>query len=127
MLLNINKENRLYSIKHKGDVTRIDNAYTFLLQNTENKKYKYYFEVTPDIKINGKIEIQQPSAPFTAIPNIKKKKIVILSTRDMLIDNPRKDSIIPITIKAYAVDDPEGKIVVYRKSTFTFPRSDKLK
>lgn len=127
MLLNINKENRLYSVKQKGDVTRVDNAYTFLLQNTENKKHKYYFEVTPDIKINGKIDIRQPSAPFTALPNIKKKKIVILSTTDMLVDDDRKDSIIPITIKAYALDDPEGKMVVYRKSTFTFPRSDKLK
>ena len=96
-------------------------------QNTENKKHKYYFEVTPDIKINGKIEIKQPSAPFSAIPNLKKKKIVILTTKDILVDNPRQDTIIPITIRAYAVDDPEGKIVVYRKSTFTFPRSDKLK
>ena len=127
MLLNINKENRLYSIKHKHGELRIDNAYTFLLQNTESKKHTYFFEVTPDIEINGTIEITQPTAPFTAIPNIKKKKIVILSTHDILVNNPRKDTIIPITIKAYATDDPEGKIVVYRKSTFTFPRSDKLK
>jgi len=127
MLLNINKENRLYSIKHRHGELRVDNAYSFLLQNTESKKHKYFFEVIPDIKINGTIEIKQPTAPFTAIPNIKKKKIVILSTKDILVDNPRKDTIIPITIKAYATDDPEGKIVVYRKSTFTFPRSDKLK
>jgi len=127
MLLNINKENRLYSIKHHYGKTTVQNAYTFLLQNTEPKKHKYYFSVTPDINISGTIDIKQPSKPFTAIPDIKKKKIVILETGDMLVNNPRKDTIIPITIKAYAVDDPTKQIVVYRKSTFTFPRSDKLK
>jgi cytochrome c oxidase accessory protein FixG len=127
MLLNINKENRLYSIKHLSDgKNRVDNAFTFLLQNTLNEEHKYFFEIIQPEGINGKITIAKPTAPFKAQPNVKKKKIVIFRTTDMLVDNPRKDTIIPITIKAYAIDDPEN-IVVFRKTTFTFPRSDKLK
>ncbi len=41
----------------------------------------------------------------------------------MLVDNDRKDTIIPITIRAYAIGH-EHKVVVFRKSTFVFPRSD---
>ncbi len=43
----------------------------------------------------------------------------------MLVDDLRKDTIIPITIRAYAIGH-EDKIVVFRKSTFTFPREDIL-
>ena len=44
----------------------------------------------------------------------------------MLVNDDRKDTVIPITIKAYAMDDKE-KVVVLRQSTFTFPRADLLK
>ena len=140
MLLNINKETRAYSIQteprgcqlgvDKECHLRVDNAYEFLLQNTQNEKMKFYFEVKPEMKINGTIEIKKPRHPFTVVPGIKKKKIVVLSTQDILVKNERDDTIIPITIHAYALDKdgkPSKKISVYRKATFVFPRADLLK
>ena len=127
MLLNINKETRLYSTKLLPDgKVRVDNAYEFLLQNTQSEKMKYFFEVIPPKGMEGKIVIAKPSKPFTAVPNIKKKKIVVLRTTEVLADNDRKDTIIPITIRAYALGHEE-KIVVFRKSNFIFPRADVLK
>ena len=60
----------------------------------------------------------------------KKKKIVLLTTKDILVDDTRHDVIIPITIHAYALDKdgkPSKKISVLRKATFVFPRADILK
>ena len=127
MLLNINKENRLYSVKKMSDSrVRVDNNYEFLLQNTQKDSMQYYFELIVPKGMEGKIEITKPSKPFTVVPGIKKKKIVALRTYEMLVDNNRKDTIIPITIRAYALGH-EDKIVVFRNSTFTFPRSDIIK
>jgi cytochrome c oxidase accessory protein FixG len=126
MLLNINKENRLYSVeKLSNGKVRVDNAYEFLLQNTENEEMKFFFDVIPPKGMEGKIIIAKPTQGFTVVPGIKKKKIVVLRTTEMLVDNPRKDTVIPITIRAYAIGH-EDKIVVFRKSTFTFPREDIL-
>jgi len=127
MLLNINKETRLYSTKLLPDgKVRVDNAYTFLLQNTEAEKMKFYFEVIPPKGMEGKIKIAKPTKEFTAVPGKRKKKIVVLRTTEVLADDDRKDTVIPITIRAYAVGH-EDKIVVFRKSTFIFPKSDILK
>jgi len=127
MLLNINKENRLYSIiKNDEGKTQVDNAYTFLLQNTLNEDHKYYFDVIAPAGMEGKIKIEQPTEPFTVKPGVVKKKVVVLYTNEMLVNDDRKDTVIPITIKAYAVDEKD-KITVTRESTFTFPRADLLK
>jgi cytochrome c oxidase accessory protein FixG len=131
MLLNVNKENRLYSIKKVDSAYRVDNAYEFLLQNTKQEKMKFYFEVIPPKGMEGKIEIAKPAKPFTVVPNVKKKKIVVLRTTEMLVDSNRHDTVIPITIRAYALGhdkvDSDPKIEVFRSSTFTYPRSDLLK
>lgn len=127
MLLNINKENRLYSIKKTDEgKVRVDNAYTFLLQNTLNEDHKYYFDVIAPKGMEGKIKIGDPSAPFKVKPGIVKKKVVVLYADEMLVNDARKDTVIPITIKAYALDDKE-KVMVTRESTFTFPRADLVK
>jgi len=124
MLLNINKENRLYSV-HKTSDGRIavDNAYEFLLQNTQNEKMSFYFEVILPKDIKGEIEIFKPKEDFDVTPGVKKKKIVVLRTYDKLSDDDRHDTIIPITIRAYAIGY-EDKITVFRESTFTYPRAD---
>jgi len=130
MLLNINKETRLYSTKALNDgKVQVDNAYVFLLQNIQNEKMKYYFDVIPPKGMEGKITIFKPSKPFTVTPGFKKKKIVILRTTEVLANDDRKDTIIPIKIKAYAFDKDgkkSEKIVVLRNSTFVFPRADIL-
>jgi len=125
MLLNINKETRLYSVEKMDDgKVKVENDYIFLLQNTQDKDHKFYFEIIPPKGMEGKIQIMQPTKPFKVVPGIKKKKVVRLYTTDLLAKDDRKDTIIPITIHAYAVDDKD-KITVIRESTFVFPRFDK--
>lgn len=131
MLLNINKENRLYSTKVMPDgKVRVDNSYVFLLQNTQKEKMKFYFEIIMPKEMKGKIKILKPAKAFQAKPGIRKKKIVTLSTTDVLVDSSRKDSVIPITIHAYAIDKDgkkSEKISVLRKSNFIYPKESVLK
>jgi len=127
MLLNINKENRLYSINHTDEgKIRVDNAYTFLLQNTLNEDHDYYFDVIAPKGMEGKIKIGTPTEPFKVKPGVVKKKVIVLYADEMLVKDDRKDTVIPITIKAYAMDD-KVKVMVVRQSTFTFPRADLVK
>jgi hypothetical protein len=76
--------------------------------------------------MEGKIKIGTPAAPFKVKPGIVKKKVIVLYTDEMLVKDDRKDTVIPITIKAYAMDD-KVKVMVVRQSTFTFPRADLVK
>jgi len=119
MLLNVNKTTRLYKILDKGVV---ENDYVFLFANTDSKDHKYFFEVVG----NDKIKIVRPKEPFKIGAGKKKKKVVVMRTTAKLANDTRKDVPIPITIKAYAVDDKE-KIVVERKSVFVYPRIDLVK
>jgi len=127
MLLNINKENRLFGIKHTDDgKIRVDNAYTILLQNTLNEDHEYYFNVIAPEGMQGKIKIGEPTKPFKVKPGIVKKKVIVLYTDEVLVNDVSKDTVIPITIHAYAIDDKE-KIITDKETTFTFPRADLLK
>ncbi len=119
MLLNINRTTQLYKIRDKGK--DIQNAYTFLFQNTDSKDHKYYFEVKHD-----GIDIKKPSQPFMLKAGKKLKKIVILSATKNLSTNEKKDTILDITIRAYAIDDKE-KIVVDRETTFIYPSPYSIK
>lgn len=127
MLLNINKENRLYSVHKESDGrVAVENAYEFLLQNTQSKTLNFYFEVILPKGVKGTLEIEKPKESFDVTPDVKKKKIVVLRTYDKLADDDRHDTIIPITIRAYAVGH-EKEIEVLRESTFTYPREDVLR
>jgi len=119
MLLNVNKTTRLYKIYPNGSV---ENDYVFLFQNTEEKPHKYTFKVEghPEIKI------VRPKEAFHLGAGKKKKKVVVLRTDKVLAKNNVKDTPIPITIKAYAVDDPK-RVVVERKTVFVYPRLDEIK
>ena len=119
MLLNINKGQRLYKTLDGGIV---QNDYIFMFANTDKKAHQYYFEIIN----NDKIKIKRPSEAFRLGAGKKKKKIVVLETRDVLAKNTRKDVPIPVTIKAYAVDDKE-KIIVTRELVFFYPRLDLVK
>ena len=120
MLLNINRTTQLYKIKDNGN--RVNNAYIFLFQNTQRKDHTYYFEVVgqPDIKI------ARPKKPFKLMAGKKSQKVVVLYTTKVLVKNDKKDTPIPITIKAYATDDKKN-IVVERHTTFVYPRYDLIK
>jgi len=118
MLLNINRTAELYSIKDHGKT--VENAYTFLFQNTDSHDHKYYFEVN-----NKYIQILRPSKPFMLKAKKKIKKVVILKTTKKLVNTYKKDTPIPITIKAYAIDEKD-EIVVLRKTVFFYPSESVL-
>ena len=120
MLLNINKTTQLYKIKDNNEVT---NNFLMLFQNTEHKKHTYKLEVLG--KYADKIQIQR-FKEVTLSPGKLAKKVVILSTKERLANDNTKNTPIPITLKAYAVDEPD-RIFVLRKVDFIYPRADKLK
>lgn len=118
MLLNVNKDTQLYKVKEDNLVA---NNYILLFQNTESKPLTYNLELIDhkDIKISR-------FEPFTLSPGNLAKKIVILETDKVLVNDKTKDTPITVTFKAYAQEDPE-KVVVFRKAVFIYPRADKLK
>jgi len=122
MLLSINKESRLYIIEKIKDKTLVKNSYVFLFDNTDNESHKFYF----DIVGHDGIKIDRPSKPFRVGAGFKKKKVVILSTTKQLSSDNRRDTTIPITIRAYALDNKD-EIVVNREAIFVYPRLDKIK
>lgn len=118
MLLNINRTTQLYEIRDEGK--RIENAYTFLFQNTSREDHTYYFEVD-----NPDISIKRPKEPFMLQAGKKVRKIVILETKKKLADSSRKDIPLPIVITAYATD-AKDKVIVHRESTFVYPRQSEI-
>jgi len=119
MLLNINRTTQLYKVKEHNVV---ENAYTFLFQNTDNKNHTYYFRVLN----NENIKIKRPKKSFILNANKKIRKIVVLTTNKLLIEDNSRDTPFPVEIEAYSVDY-EDKIKVIRETTFIYPRLDKLK
>lgn len=118
MLLNITRSSELYEIRSSGVV---DNEYVFLFQNTDNKDHNYSFKILD----NNDLIIKQPTSDIRIKAGGKSKQIVIIRAKAALGDNTSKDAITPITIQAYATDDP--KINVERKSFFVYPEKNVLK
>ena len=120
MLLNINKTTQLYKVK---DDNLVENNFLLLFQNTQPKKHTYKLEIIG--KYKGKIEIRR-FKELTLNPGKMAKKVMVLATKERLVNDATKDTPITVMLKAYAVDEPE-KISVLRKAVFIYPRSDKLK
>ncbi len=118
MLLNVNKTTQLYKIK-EGNV--VSNNFLFLFQNTDSKTHTYNLEL-----IDHKDIVIKRFKQFKLSPKKLAKKVVILETNKILVDDKTKDTPITVTIRAYAVDEPD-RISVLRKAVFIYPRSDKLK
>jgi len=120
MLLNVNKTTQLYKIKNDNEVV---NNFLMLFQNTEHKTHTYKLEVVGEYA--DKIEIKR-FKELTLRPGKMAKKVVVLSTKERLVDDNTKDTPLTVMLKAYAVDDPE-RVFVFRKAVFIYPRADKLK
>jgi len=121
MLININKQTRLYDIEKVEGQAQVRNAYTVLIQNTQNEDHEFYIDVVN----NDKIKIARPSHPFKIAAGVKTKKTLVLYTTEKLADNDRHDTILDVQLNAYAVDDKE-KIFALRDIRFTYPRADIL-
>ncbi len=110
MLLNINRTSELYKVLDQGEV---ENSYVFLVQNTQSKDHKFYFEID-----DKNIEISRPNKPFTLKAGAKQKVIVTLKSKNE--NTSEKDLLKHINIRAYATDEPT--ISVQRASTFIYPK-----
>lgn len=124
VLVNINRSSELYDVKLKGTELEITNAYTFLVENTDNKTHEYYFDVQLENDKDG-IQIIRPNAPFKLNAGTKAKKIVVLKATKPLANDEQKDTVLALKIKIFAQDDE--KIVASRKSIFIYPRNSLLK
>lgn len=110
MLLNINRTSELYKALDQDEV---ENSYVFLVQNTQSKDHKFYFEID-----DKSIEISRPNKPFTLKAGAKQKVIVTLKSKNE--NTSEKDLLKHINIRAYATDEPT--ISVQRQSTFIYPK-----
>ena len=110
MLLNINRTSELYKLLDQDEV---ENSYVFLVQNTQSKDHKFYFEID-----DKSIEISRPNKPFTLKAGSKQKVIVTLKSKNE--NTSEKDLLKHINIRAYATDEPT--ISVQRASTFIYPK-----
>ncbi len=118
MLLNVNKTTQLYKIDENNTVS---NNFLLLFQNTDSKTHTYNIEVIgrDDIVIKR-------FSPFKLNPGKLRKKVIILETDKLLVNDNTKDTPITVKLRAYAVDEP-NKISVIRDAVFIYPRADKLK
>ena len=120
MLLNINKTTQLYKVYEDNEVR---NNFVLLFQNTQKERYTYDLEVIG--KYAGKVEIKK-FKPFKLSRGKMAKKVIQLSTKEILVNDNTKDTPITVMLKAYAQENPE-KVHVLRKAVFIYPRADKLK
>ncbi len=134
MQLNINKESRLFKLEKGVDGKKhIDNIYTFLFENTQEAKHKYYFEVVKHVKDeNGKelivkdehFKIIRPTEPFKIRAHKTYKIPVVIRATDLRTKDDGSSLSLPITIRAFAVDAKE-EIVIERKTIFVYPSKAK--
>jgi len=120
MLLNVNKTTQLYKVKDNNEVV---NNYVLLFQNTQRETYTYNIEVIGEYA--GKVKIKK-FTKFKLSHGKMAKKVIQLSTTERLSNVTDKDTPITLTLKAYAIENPE-KVFVIRKAVFMYPRIDKLK
>ncbi|WP_169976387.1 cytochrome c oxidase accessory protein CcoG [Campylobacter sp. RM16191] len=111
MLLNINRTSELYKITKSN---RVENAYTFLFQNTDNKEHAYYFDVN-----DTNIKIDRPKDEIVLKAGAKKKVVVVLSSNIINFDKSGNKPI-SININAYAKDDKE-RVNINRETIFVYP------
>ncbi|MDR0467375.1 MAG: cytochrome c oxidase accessory protein CcoG [Campylobacteraceae bacterium] len=118
MVLNIHTTTQSYAISK--DTKSVENFYVFLFRNTDSKDHTYYFEVS-----NPDITIKKPEKHIFLKAGQQTKEIVILHTDKILVENNSGTTPIPITIKAYAIDNKE-EIHTSKKAVFPYPRISEL-
>ncbi|WP_417333180.1 cytochrome c oxidase accessory protein CcoG [Halarcobacter sp.] len=118
MLLNVNKTTQLYKVKENNVVS---NNFLLLFQNTDSKTHTYNLEIIgrDDIVIKR-------FKPFKLAAGKLRKKVVVLETDKVLVNDNTKDTPVSVKLRAYAVDEPD-RVSVIRDAVFIYPRADKLK
>jgi len=103
-LVNINKNTELYKIDDEG---RVVNNYLLTIHNSADKKYTFDMEV-----LNKDITIKR-FKPFSLNPKEKRKTVMILATKNKLV-NPK------VTLLFYAKENKN--IQVKREIRFFYPK-----
>ena len=118
MLLNVNKTTQLYKVKENNVVS---NNFLLLFQNTDSKTHTYNLEVIgrDDIVIKR-------FKPFKLGAGKLRKKVIVLETDKILVNDNTRDTPISVKLRAFAVDEP-NRVSVIRDAVFIYPRADKLK
>lgn len=119
MLLNINRDSELYSIKFKDDNIVVKNSYIFLIQNTDIKDHEYYFKLDRD-----DINIEKPKKAIKIPKKSKRKIIVTLKTDSNFVFDKESDTIVPLDVFAYSIDD--DKINITKKTNFIYPSIENI-
>jgi cytochrome c oxidase accessory protein FixG len=115
-LLNINRTSELYTINEQDKI--VQNSYVFLFQNKDAQEHEVYFKVD-----NPNIKIARPSEPFMLKKGVRLKKVVVLETDKVLGEHKQDDTVIPIKVTLYSVDD-KNIVTTIRDSVFFYPGTD---
>ena len=99
------------------------NNFLLLFQNTQKENYTYTIKVIGEYA--DKFTIKK-FTDFKLSHNKMAKKVIQLSTTERIVDDATKDTPITVTLKAYAIENPDVVFVI-RNAVFIYPRADKLK
>ena len=116
ILAHLNKTTTLYNIKDDGKVT---NNYILTLHNNKNRAYTYDLELNDDRFFIKRFRTREIGAKKEA------RLILIISSKEKLDLNEKKDTILDLGLKIYAKED--SSVAVYKKLVFIYPSSDSFK
>jgi len=115
MILDINKEARLFKIKAENEVT---NSYLMLFKNTEPNKHTYKLEIVG--KYADKLVIKR-FKEATLKSGASTKDILIISAKDKMPEGNHQ-----IALKAYSTSEPD-RVFLFKELTFVYPPHNELK
>ena len=122
MLLNITRTAELYSVRSSGAV---DNAYKFVVQNTDDKEHRFAFEVQGELA--DKFEIIAPDhlgeKDFLISGKGEKIMVILLRAKENISKDTSSDYKQNITINAFALDDKE-RINIQKDTFFMYPSDE---
>lgn len=120
LLMNVNRATGLYSIKEDGQ--RVENHYIVMITNTDEAPHEFELEIQG---LEG-VEMIRPKRTFKIQPHSRAKKVMVLSTKSLLVDDPTRNTSLPFKLIAKSVNDPE-KLNASRQTVFIFPPSKDVK
>ncbi len=116
ILAHINKTTTLYSIKQDATVT---NNFILTIHNNKNKAYTY------DIKLDDERFFVKRFANKEIKAGKESKFVLILSSKDKLSLDKKKDSILKLNATIYAKED--NSIAISKELSFIYPSDDSFK
>jgi len=116
ILAHLNKTTTLYNIKEDNQVT---NNYILTLHNNQNKPYTYELELNDDRFYIKRFRTRTIGAKKEA------RLILIVSSKEKLDLNEKKDTILDLGLKIYAKED--NSVAIFKKLVFIYPSNDSFK